>query len=381
MSDACAQSRFVWNLAVEQFFERRCSGWRAPNHHARCGQLTEARAEFSWLKSGSQTVQQQALRDFAQALRNWFKRPDHFGRPTWRKAGEHEGFRQVAVKPDHVRRVSHRWGTVLVPKVGRVKFRMSKDVPDDVKSFRVTQDRAGRWWVAFAHIPPQIDGPGEETVVGVDAGVARSFQVSDGRCWQTPTLSAGESERLVRLQRRLARQRKGSNRRKRTKQSVAKLKARETALRKDLIEKATTELARTADIVRIEDLNIVNMVRSASGTIDKPGVNVAQKRGRNRSIQQQGWGLFAQRLEDKIGDRCERVPAAYTSQRCNACGVVAHGSRESQSRFACRNCGHIANADLNAALNIAAGRAVTGRGDSALAGSVKREPQLALLSG
>jgi putative transposase len=60
-------------------------------------QLTEVRAEYEWLATGSQTVQQQALRDFAQAMRNFFSGTHR--RPSWRKAGVHEGFRQVGVKP------------------------------------------------------------------------------------------------------------------------------------------------------------------------------------------------------------------------------------------------------------------------------------------
>src|SRR5437899_7846502 len=59
-------------------------------------QLTEARAEYEWLRAGSQTVQQQALRDFAQAMANWRGanwRGGSHRRTTWRKQGRHEGFR------------------------------------------------------------------------------------------------------------------------------------------------------------------------------------------------------------------------------------------------------------------------------------------------
>jgi len=380
LADACAQARFVWNLGLEQRNMYRPAFGPTPGFVRQTAQLTEARAAHRWLAAGSQTVQQQALKDLDQAFSNWWKRPDRFGRPTWRIAGVHEGFRQVAVKPHHVRRVSHRWGTVHVPKIGPVKFRMSRDVPD-VKSYRITQDRAGRWWVAFAHIPPQIDGPGDGTIVGIDRGVAVSFQTSDDRQWQTPECTTGERQHLLRLQRKLARQRKGWNRRDRTKRCIARLKAREADRRKDLIEQATTELARTCDVVRIEDLKVANMVKSASGTIEEPGTNVAQKRGLNRSISKQGWTIFADRLDDKIGARCQRVPAADTSRRCSRCGHTALENRESQAVFRCRVCDHTDNADVNAAINIAAGHAVTGRGDLGNSRSTKRQPQLVLLSG
>ena len=68
----CAQARFVWNLAVEQQSWWRPGRGSVPGFVAQSRQLTEARAEFPWLAAGSQTVQQQALRDHAQAMKHFF---------------------------------------------------------------------------------------------------------------------------------------------------------------------------------------------------------------------------------------------------------------------------------------------------------------------
>ena len=371
----CRDARYVWNVAVEQQMHWQ-PGRKAPGYVEQAAQLTEARAEYAWLRAGSQTVQQQALRDFAQAMRNFFRGTHR--RPTWRKASVHEGFRQVAVKPRHVERLNRRFGRVWVPKVGWVRFRLSRPVPDGVKSYRVTRDRAGRWHVAFAHIPYPIAAPGDGSVVGIDRGVAVSAALSTGELLHAPRLTGGESKRLVVLQRRLARAKQGSNRRRRTKRAVAKLKARERDHRKDWVEKTTTELARRFDVIRIEALDVRVMTRSARGTIEQPGVRVAEKRGLNRAISRSGWGLLATRLQHKAFGRVEQIPAAYTSQRCSACGHVAPGNRKSQAVFECEACttGRC-NADVNAARNIAAGRAVTARGDLAGRRSVNREPQLA----
>ena len=352
----CADARYVWNLALEQTNLYRPHWGVTPNYVAQCRQLTEAR-QCSWLGDGSADVQHAALRDFNQAMQNWWGGSHR--RPTWRKQGQHEGF---LIRYPAVHMVNRKWAIVNVPKVGPVRFRLSRPLPIDTKSARVTLDRAGRWHVSFTSIPDRIGGPGDGSIVGVDRGIVTPFQSSDGRSWDATGLRPTEATRLLRLQRRMARQVKGSNRRARTKTSIARLRAKEADRRKDAIEKATTELARTADIVRLEDLRIKNMVRSAKGTIDLPGKNVRQKAGLNRSIQAQGWGLFAQRLGHKIGDRLELVPAANTSRRCAACGHTAKENRKNQAVFSCRACGHVANADVNAAINIAAGRAVTGRG-------------------
>jgi putative transposase len=370
----CRDARYVWNLAVEQQ-QHWQPGRKAPGYLEQSAQLTEARTEYAWLGAGSQTVQQQALRDFAQAMQNFFNRTH--GRPTWRKAGVHEGFRQVAVKPRHVGRLNHRVGRVWVPKVGWVRFRLSRPVPDGVKSYRVTRDRAGRWHIAFAHIPDPIAGPGDCSVVGIDRGVAVSAALSTGEMLHAPGLTRGESKRLKLLQQRLARAERGSNRRARTKRAVAKLKARERDRRKDWVEKTTTDLARRFDVIRVEALDVRAMTRSARGTIEQPGVHVAQKRGLNRAMMRSGWGQLVARLQHKAYGRVEQIPAAYTSQRCSACGYVAPGNRKSQAVFECEACdAGRCNADVNAARNIAAGRAVTARGDLASGRSANREPQL-----
>jgi transposase len=277
-----SHARYVWNLAVEQH------AWWHPGRTSVPGylQLTAARADNPWLAAGSQTVQQQALRDFAQAMTGFFA--GTHGRPSWRKAGRDEGFRIVGRRGRQwdVRRTGRHWGQVRIPKVGWVRFRWSRPVPDDVKSFRITRDQARRWHLAFAHIPDPVPAPGNGQVVGVDRGVAVSAALSTGKPLTVPGLSRG--------------------------------------------------------------------------------------------IRRSGWGLLARRLDDKAPGRVEKVDPAYTSQWCSACGQVDRKSRQSQAVFQCTACGYACNADVNAARNIAAGRAVTARGGHRDAGPVNREPQLLL---
>ncbi|TMR36896.1 RNA-guided endonuclease InsQ/TnpB family protein [Actinomadura geliboluensis] len=322
----CSHARSVWNLAVEQQAWWTPRRGPAPGYAAQARQLTAARAAFGWLAAGSQTVQQQTLKDFAQAMANFFAGTHR--RPTWRKAGVHEGFRIVGARGRawDVRRLSRRIGGVRVPKVGWVRFRWSRPVPPGVKSFRVTRDRTGRWHVAL---------------------------------------------------------RRGSNRRARVKAAVARLKAREADRRKDWVEKTSTDLARRFDVIAVEDLNIAAMTRSARGTVDAPGTGVRAKAALNRGILANGWGQLVTRLEHKAPGRLVRVDPAYTSQTCNACGHRAPDNRESQAVFRCVACGHRANADINAARNIkdtAVGRTVAARGGWALARPANREPQPTLLS-
>jgi putative transposase len=385
----CAHARYVWNLAVEQRSWRQ-PGRPAPGYVEQCRQLSEARAAYSWLAAGSVIVQQQALCDYHTAYATWFvslrewrkrhantppgQRPAPPSPPSWRKRGRREGFRIVAIRPQDVRRLNRRWGQVLVPKLGWVRFRWSRQVPA-ARSYRITRDRAGRWHVAFAAVPPAIPAPGNGEAVGIDRGVTVSAALSTGELLKAPGLRPAERRRLRLLERRTARQRKGSRRRERTKLAIARLKAREADRRRDWTEKLSTDLARRFDLICVEDLDVRAITRSARGSVDRPGRGVRQKAGLNRGILASGWGKLVARLEHKAPSRVQRIPAAYTSQRCSACGHVAADSRQNQTAYRCVACAWMGNADYNAARNVAAaGRVVAARGGLGSPGPVNREP-------
>jgi transposase len=378
--EQCGHARYVWNLALEQWSMWTRDRRPTPGYVEQARQLTEARAAFGWLRAGSQTVQQQALRDFDQAVRNFYAGTHR--RPTWRKAGLHEGFRIVGPQASRIVKLSRKWAAVNVPKVGWVRFRLSRAIPA-AKSYRITRDRAGRWHLAFAVIPPPIPAPGTGEVVGVDRGVTVSAALSTGELLTCPGLSDRERERLKHLQRRLARCRRGSNRRRRVRAAIATLYARAGDRRKDWVEKTSTDLARRFDVIRVEDLHITQMTGRPGAKPDpeRPGAYLSNRRrakaGLNRGILANGWGLLVQRLEHMAAGRVEKVNPAYTSQTCSVCGHCAPENRENQAVFRCVACGHRANADVNAAVNIAAGRAVSARRETPVPVSPKREPQLA----
>lgn len=383
----CAHARYVWNLAVEQ--HSHWHRWRkaAPGFAEQCRQLTEARRENEWLRSGNVDVQQQALKDFATAKSARFT--SGFGEPTWRKKFRHEGFRvigtdrvpernedgspklnaktgkQVMRRSVVVQKLNRRWAQVKVPGCGWVRFRLSvkgngAKLPD-AKTFRVTF-RNGQWHVAFAVIPEPTEAPGTGQVIGIDRGVTITAALSDGRTLNCPQLTVKERAKIRKHERRAARAKKGSPEKTAEYAKVAKLKARGANRRKDWCEKTSTDLARSYDLIRFEKLNIKNMTAKAmpKPDPDRPGHYLkngrAAKAGLNRGILAQGWGLLRQRTEHKAPGRVEDVPAPYTSLRCSACGWIDKNSRKSQAEFACSSCGFTCNADLNAATNVAAGQ-------------------------
>ena len=374
MSGHCAHARAVWNLALEQANLYRPHWGATPNAAVRQRQLAEAR-KVSWLGEGSSSVQQQALRDFDQALKNWWGGTHR--RPTWRRKYVHEGF---VVRDVAVRKLNRWWAEVAIPKLGPVKFRLSRPMPVEYGMGRVTFDRQGRWHVSFAapQAPVVREPPG--AVVGLDRGITVTVFTSDGDQLGCPTPSQGERARRARLQRRMARQKKGSNRRQRTRGAIAKLTGKQADRRKNWVEQTSTRLVREYDAIVLEDLKVKNMVRSAAGTVDHPGTKVAQKRGLNRSIHEAAWSMLAMRIDHKAaasGVVVVKVPAPGTSQTCHECGHRSPDNRTSQAGFQCVECGHQANADWNASRNIrAAGLAVLARGAAGVGrGDEARTPE------
>lgn len=187
---------------------------------------------------------------------------------------------------------------------------------------------------------------------------------------EAPTVRSG---RFTYLQRRMARQdrvneaRGGktakfvSKRRQKTLSRFNALQGRIVRRRNDWIEKTTTTLAKANILVAMEDLDVQAMTRRPKPKLDpaKPGRylhnGAKAKTGLDRSILSNCWGRISKRLQDKMdanGGRLVLVPAAYTSQACHECGHVAKENRESQAVFHCVECGYMANADTNAAMNI-----------------------------
>jgi putative transposase len=333
----CADARFVWNLALEQTNLYRPEFGATPNYAIRNRQLAEARQE-TWLGSGSSMVQQQALRDFDRAMQNWWG--GSHGRPTWRTKGENEGFQIVSIQ---WKKLNNNHASVWVPKIGWIKFRLSRPVPTESKSARITLDRSGRWHVSFTSMPEPRERTSTGAVVGIDRGIATTLATSDGQMFRIPT-SPKLVEKTKYLQRQLVRQQQGSKRREKTRLNLAKTHARVTDRRKDWVEKMTTRLAADYDIIVLEDLKIQRMGQGPSTFL-------------NRSIHEACWSLFQRRLNDKAqqsGVQIQLVNPAYTSQQCSQCGHTAKNNRESQAIFRCKKCAHESHADFNAAYNILA---------------------------
>ena len=262
LREHCAHARFAWNLALEQANWYRSEWGPTPGYRAQSAQLTEARAASDVAGLGvvhRATAGPARLRPSHEKLLGGHPWP-----PDVAPQGNPRRVPFVAVRPDHVRRLNRHWGDVFVPRLGRVRFRWTR-APGGVKSYRVTQDRAGRWHLAFAQVPMPLDRQPTGTAVGIDRGVTNALATSDGNFLHAPVLTTTERAGHARLQRQFARQQKGSARRARTRRRIARRRAHEADRVKDWVEKTTTTLVLSHDLIAIENLAVRQMTRSAPG--------------------------------------------------------------------------------------------------------------------
>ncbi|MGW5253559.1 RNA-guided endonuclease InsQ/TnpB family protein [Streptomyces sp. NPDC004012] len=368
--------------------------------------IRQARKDVDWLAVLPAQAAQAVLKTYFQAWKNcWDGRA---GEPDFKAR-----FRTVMSvdipqgRDLNIVRVHRRWGTVQIPKIGRVRFRWTKNLPvgkranqeNRITGARLVKEALG-WHIAFRIqlLEPKPE-PHQGPEVGIDCGVniplalsdenhhdhGRPARLPDGTSDRDKWLNPNEKAKLLRLEQRAAHRKsfrkpgqRTSNRLKRTYDQIAGLRATAKRRATDWQHQTTTEIARAYGVIVVEQLDIPNMVKSAKGTVEEPGKNVAQKSGLNRSISQEAWGRTMTMLTYKTsrhGGTLHKVPAPGTSLRCSACGFTTPGSRKDQATFVCKNpdCGWSGNADWNAARNIlhlyriglvtipAAGRAVVRR--------------------
>lgn len=348
--------RLVYNLALEQ----RSFAWRYSHHRVgypdQTAEIAALKTDYPWLKEAPAQALQQAANDLHQAFQNVFAGRAAYPKP--RQKHRHDSFRLP-------QGVSVAKNVATVPKLGPVRFVKTRKVKGRLLSTTISY-RQGRWWISFAceqvvAIPKPVAGP----AVGMDLGVVNSLTLSDGRVLHGPEPTRKHQDTLARLQRTLKPKQRGSHRNRLLQARIRKLHAHLANQRRDFAHKASTMLVHNHSLIVIEDLKVKNMSASARGTVAAPGVRGAQKAGLNRAILDQGWYELRRQLTYKAawyGSTVVAVPAPHTSQRCSRCGFVAPENRVTQAHFACVRCGHTANADHNASLNIlAAGRAVYAR--------------------
>lgn len=360
-------TRFLWNRALSLCLLRFRNGQGILRYQELAFWLTlwKQSEEYGFLRECHSQVLQQKLMDLDRAFRDAFDKTQPGKRlPVFRKKGHQDGFRFCQGF-----RVENR--RIYLPKIGWVSFYQSRKIEGRMKSAAITR-KAGHWYVSIQTEQEMEDQKHPATAaVGIDMGINLFAALSTGEILLPVNSYKTWQGKLGFWQRGLSRKVKFSSGWKKQKFEIQRLHEKIANIRKDFLHKHSTDISKNHAMIAVEDLRIRNMSLSASGTIDCPGKNVQAKSGLNRAILDQGWHEFRRQLSYKQawrGGILVEVPAKNTSLTCNVCGHARKGNRLTQAGFCCLQCGHEANADINAARNIlAVGHTVLACGAGAVA--------------
>jgi putative transposase len=331
--------RVVWNdaLAICKQSEKLPS-----NNDLQKLVITQAKktVEREWLSEVSNIPLPQSVADLGVAYKNFFdslkgkRKGKKVGSPNFKKKTNQQSARL------RIGGFSIKGDDVYLAKIGNVKPIWSRDLPSSPTSVTVIKDCANRYFLSFVVEIEPVNIDAKNPSVGIDLGMKTLAVMSNGEKAESPDYSKLDKS-LRKLQKKLARQPKDSNRRNRTRIRMAKLHNKIADTRKDFLHKLSTKLVSENQAIVLEDLNVSGMVKN---------------RKLSRAISQQGWREFRTLCEGKSEklNRDFHVISRWepTSQVCSECGYK-WGKLDLKIRSVkCLNCGTEQDRDENAAKNI-----------------------------
>jgi putative transposase len=347
---ACARhagaARFAFNWGLARKKEAFANGQRTPSAidlHRELNRLKQT--ELSWMYEVSKCAPQEALRDLDKAFAHFFRRVKA------KQAGKNikVGFPRFKSKKNGLGsfrltgsiRVFEKF--IQLPRLGVLRLKERGYLPTSgvhVLSTTVSE-KAGRWFVSL-QVEMEIPDSelAEKPIAGVDLGVNRMAQVSDGMYFENPRALKQSLKKLKRLQRVISRRQKGSTNRKKAVHQLAKAHLRVANIRKHTLHQATTILTKTKSAIMLENLNVNGMLKNHR--LAQAIADVGLYEFRQQMVYKGAWYGCEVFLADRF------FPS---TKRCSQCGTVKPMDLDERT-YQCEHCGLVLDRDLNAALNL-----------------------------
>lgn len=336
--------RFAFNWGLARWKELYEAGERPSALALKREFNSIKREQFPWAYEVSSRCTEYGFTRLANAFNNFFRRIKNGGTPGYPKFKSRKNPHQSFYVANTELKLDGHWC-----KIPRMKewINMAEPLRLEGKIISAVVSTDGyRWYISIIVEMDIEQEPQLGTAVGLDLGL-KDLVVgydSNGRIFTKINGHhlKNELRKLRRLNRQLARRKKGSNGWQRTKVKLNKLHAQIKNRRLDAAHKLTTEIAKNYKVICVEDLNVKGMV---------------QNRNLSRAITDVGWGEIVRQLEYKAalnGAVVVKVGRFYaSSQICNECGYQNMAVRDLKIReWECPECGTIHHRDKNAAANI-----------------------------
>lgn len=335
--------RFVWNHYLAMRKDLYEQDGKSMNYNACSKDMTQLKKSVNWLREVDATALQSSLRDLDTAYQNFFRRVKKGKNPGYPKFKSKRNHRQSYKSKCVGTNIKVLEGAVQLPKLGKVKCRISKSVEGRILSATVSQTPSGKYFVALCCTDVDIcQLPTTGAVVGLDMGIKSLAISSDGVEYPNHKYLTKSQKKLAKFQRQLSRKTKRSNRWEKARLQVARLHEHIANQRHDMLHKLSTDLVQNYDLIAIEDLAPSDMVKNHKLA---------------KAIYDASWGEFRRQLEYKAawyGKKVVTIDRFFPSnQLCSVCGAQWSGAKDpSVQKWICPECGASHNRSTNAARNI-----------------------------
>lgn len=326
--------RALYNLALSERIMVYEMKKKSVSKYNQYNQLPELKKLHPWMAEVYSDTIQEVLDRVDKSYQNFYRGA---GFPKFSKKGQYNSFtfkRSIKIEDFFIK----------LPKIGKVKYYNSRPIIGTPKTATLVKEDNG-WFICITaeyETPFETVEVNNQNPIGCDMGGIRFLALSNNTFIDSPEFLKPFENNLRLLQRKLSRQKKGSNSREKTKQKIRKVFKKVFNQRLDFMHKTSTNLADTYSAIYIEDLKLQKMQENGFTSINKMMVD-------------KSFGNFKTLLSYKLKERGKYlglVSPAYTSQTCFACKTIDKKSRISQSEYVCTSCGNIDNSDSNASKNI-----------------------------
>lgn len=329
--------RFLYNKYLAKRIEMYEKNKETFSYVQCANDMKQLKTELEWLKEVDSTALQSSLRDLDMAYQKFFK--EHSGYPKFKSKKTHRfSYKSKCVNGN----IQYCDKYIKLPKLGMIKTK-NKLIPQGrILNATVSQEPSGKYYVSLCCTDIDTQSLGKTgNAVGIDLGIKEFCVTSDDELVPNPHYLKKSLDKLAKLQRQLSRKSKGGSNRNKARIKVARLQEHIANQRKDFLQKLSTELIKSNDIICIEDLTVKNMVKNHK---------LAQ------AISDVSWSEFVRQLTykaDWYGREIVKIDTWFpSSQICSNCGHKDGKKALSIREWTCPVCGVHHERDINAAINI-----------------------------